>query len=116
MKKEVTRKKCLNCGHKFTYREKLRAGLSLFGRLQCSQCGTRYRQSFIFITLFLLALTGPKIVIDIFNYIYHPSNDWNTISLPFYLGYAVLLAVLYPILSFLKSDPIEEESMDEEVE
>ncbi len=108
MKKEVTRKKCLNCGHEFTYRERLQSSYRLFWRMNCTECGARYsvlvRYRTVFVVLLALPLAfGPSL------YDYLGWDVWNVLTFnALYfamLGSFVLFVI--PILP-LKWDSAEE--------
>jgi CXXC-20-CXXC protein len=108
MKKEVARKTCLNCGHEFTYKERLQSSYRLFWRMYCKECGARYSVQIKYRLIFgllcgLPVAFGPSLIIFL---------EWNTehvlIAELAYLIFLLLPSLfVIPILP-LKWDPKEE--------
>lgn len=107
MKKELARKTCLNCGHEFTYRERLQSSYRLFWRMNCTACGTRYsvqmRYRFLFGLLCAIPVAaGPSL--GIFAH-------WNAGPvLLVYLAYFLLL--LLPVIFGIPLLPLVRDSAE----
>lgn len=108
MKKETTRKICLNCGHEFTYREKLQSMYRFWWRMKCKACGMRYNVLMGYRLLFGLLLFVPYLVLHgyILTHMGIASMLWASFGL--FLVWIVAITFAMPLITKLKLDPKEE--------
>ena len=116
MKKETTKKTCLNCGHEFTYREKLQSMYRFWWRMKCKTCGMRYNVLMRYRLLFGIILFVPYIILNGYLLVNAGIEVAPWIAFGLFLVWVLIVPFVMPLFTTLKLDPKEEEDTPSAVE
>jgi CXXC-20-CXXC protein len=107
MKVGKTNKKCLNCDHEFTFKEKYRGSWRRYGRVVCPSCGSRYKHDLLQVAIFLAAvLIVGNIGLEYLSDIQIPVLQR---SLTIIVTVPAILSLVYTKFMTLHLDPLEDE-------
>jgi CXXC-20-CXXC protein len=104
VKEKMTVSTCMNCGHKFTYKEKFQSLNRKYWRMNCGVCGTRYKVPRVYRIILAVLLIGPLFLIrSNSRYDWGWDISWSTILLC-YVAVGILF-FLIPTFAPLQLNP-----------